>query len=406
MLVLILCSCKTESKKNTTTQTKIPTAGEWRMEFDLGKEKLPVNFSMNHVGDNSLAVTFSNADEKIEVTDIIHSGDSIFIQMPIFSSKFYLKTISKKKLSGYFIDLGRAEPYRVPVTCEYGSSFRFRDGNTIKDEVLEKNWQVTFSPNKPNDTWKAGGVFQHKNNGRVHGTFLTETGDFRYLEGDMYNDTLKLSCFDGAHLFLFSATLKQDSLINGRFYSGRHYEDSWVAVQNDELDLRDPFAITEVISDDDWKKTIVKNLRNEELTLGEISQDNKVRIIQILGSWCPNCMDETRYYKDLYKSFPNEIQIIPVGFEKPGEGIETLTKMRMDMRLPYDVFLGGINDKSDARKLFPMLNNVISFPTSIIVGKNGNIRKVHTGFYGPGTEEYYKEYVKEMGEFIQKLISE
>ena len=59
--------------------------------------------------------------------------------------------------------------------------------------------------------------------GRVTGTFLTETGDYRYLEGVVDGDSLKLSCFDGSHAFLFHAALDQDSF-RGRFWSGTHWD--------------------------------------------------------------------------------------------------------------------------------------------------------------------------------------
>ena len=406
ILIFLAVSCKTETKKQEVKITKIPKAGEWRMEFDLGEEKLPVNLVINHKSETTFDITFINAEENILVEDIVCSGDSVYVQMPVFSSKFYLKTESKKLLTGYFIDLARKEPYKVPVKAQYGSTHRFVENNSAQSKDFNNKWEVSFSPDIPEDTWAAVGLFDLKNDTEVHGTFLTETGDFRFLEGNLYHDSLKLSCFDGAHLFVFTAKLKEDSLVGGKFYSGAHYSCNWIAKQNDNFELRDPNTITKVTGSEDWQNIVVKNLRNEEMTLGEISKDDKIKIIQILGSWCPNCMDETNYYKELCKTYPKDLQIIPVGFEKEGEGIESLTKMKLDMQLPYEVYLGGISNKEVAREVFPMLNKVISFPTSIFIDKNGEIRKVHTGFYGPGTDSFYKDYVNEMGTFIKELINE
>ena len=69
----------------------------------------------------------------------------------------------------------------------------------------------------------------------VVGTFLTPTGDYRYLNGTISNKSLVLNTFDGAHLFYFSATISGDSLTNGVFKSGVYYEESWAGFKTDSL---------------------------------------------------------------------------------------------------------------------------------------------------------------------------
>ena len=61
-------------------------------------------------------------------------------------------------------------------------------------------------------------------------TISTPTGDYRYLAGKKQNNTLTINTFDGAHLFRFSATMTGDSLVNGSFLSGTHYETSFEGV--------------------------------------------------------------------------------------------------------------------------------------------------------------------------------
>jgi hypothetical protein len=53
-----------------------------------------------------------------------------------------------------------------------------------------------------------------------------------------------------------------------------------------------------------------------------------------------------------------------------------------------------------------MLNHVMSFPTSIFIDRRGLVRKIHTGFYGPGTGSYYDRFVEKNQTFIEKLLSE
>src|SRR5581483_4586713 len=103
----------------------------------------------------------------------------------------------------------------------------------------------TFSPGTK-DSSKAIGVFKQKQQ-IVTGTFLTETGDYRYLDGVADGNELYLSCFDGAHAFLFKGTIDAKNFVTGTFYSGMHWEEKWVAKRNEKFELRDPFSLSKVV---------------------------------------------------------------------------------------------------------------------------------------------------------------
>ena len=53
-----------------------------------------------------------------------------------------------------------------------------------------------------------------------------------------------------------------------------------------------------------------------------------------------------------------------------------------------------------------MLNHIMSYPTSIFIDRQGKIRKIRTGFYGPGTGEFYTRYIEQTDDFVSKLLAE
>ncbi len=77
----------------------------------------------------------------------------------------------------------------------------------------------------------------------VKGTFRTKTGDYRYLDGVVDGDTLKLSTFDGTHVFMFKAQVT-DSTFQGYFYSGNHSVEKFIAKRNDAFELPDANTLT------------------------------------------------------------------------------------------------------------------------------------------------------------------
>jgi hypothetical protein len=83
-----------------------------------------------------------------------------------------------------------------------------------------------------------------------------------------------------------------------------------------------------------------------------------------------------------------------------------MTRYRKDLNVPYTLLLAGSSDKGKAAEALPMLNQILSFPTTIIIDKAGKIREIHTGFSGPGTGSEYEKYALETEQLIQGLLKE
>lgn len=350
-----------------------------------------------------------NGKETILLDKVNKINDSLQIEFPDFNSKLILKEKGKKKLNGYWLNLNKGVNYKIPCVITAGYSTRFKSDKLTKNaapSLYNGRWESTFEPSTP-DAYKAVGMFSQQCS-LVDGTFLTETGDYRFLEGNVAGDSIYLSCFDGSHAFLFTG-LMSNNTIDGTFYSGKHWQTKWEAFRNEDFELTDPDSLTLVVND----SPLVFNLKDLSGNAYNYPNDhykNKVTIIQIMGTWCPNCMDETRYFKELYSKYNDKgLEIIAIGyevgnsFEEHAARISTLQE-RLDLKFTF--LVGGTANKGLASEHFKMLNHIISFPTSIIIGKDGTIRRIHTGFNGPGTGQYYLDYIAETDAFIQHLLNE
>lgn len=401
--ILAVFSCTSEPEKPAEKPLLVET-GVWRFEMDLGDETLPFTAELIK-RKGRYAFNIHNADENIFVDEVILTKDSVQIVMPLFNSKFHMKRTSTKFLEGEWVDYNRSRGYKIPVKAKFGQDYRFSD--SPEPTNLKSKYEIAFSYDDTENTYPALGLFSVDKNNIVSGSFATESGDYRFLEGSVNNNKLSLSCFDGTHAFLFSADVVGDSLENGVFKSGNHYSDIWNGVFNESFELKDPNVITTLKSDKSWATVQLKNVSGRDLTLGEIKDSNKVAIVQIMGSWCPNCVDETKYYRDLIKKREfKDVQIIPVAFEAEGLEAESVIKMKYRLSVPYDIYIGGVRSKKVASKVFPMLTDILSFPTSIFIDKNGEVQRIHTGFYGPGTGKYYEDYKIEVEAFLKELLEE
>jgi thiol-disulfide isomerase/thioredoxin len=137
-----------------------------------------------------------------------------------------------------------------------------------------------------------------------------------------------------------------------------------------------------------------------------------VVIVQLLGSWCPNCMDETNYFVSGYykKYHPKGVEIIGLAYERTtdfAKSQKTVRQLRSHFNIPYPLLITGFTPaKGDPEKSLPMLAGFKGFPSTIIIDKKGNVRKIHTGFSGPGTGVHYTEFKSEFEKLTDDLLAE
>lgn len=347
-----------------------------------------------------------NDSEKIELEAGLKRNDSIIFQFPTFNTCLIVKP-NKKKMLGYFVNNDRKSNKQIPFMANYSGQENIL--TTFKtDFFIGGKWKVLFSQNQDGE-YPAIGQFEQNNAGELTGTFRTETGDYRFLSGNIVNDKMTLSCFDGSHAFLFEADLKDEKLI-GTFYSGLHWKTNWIGERNDTFELSDPNEIT-FLSDSAEAFSFSKpQLDGERYYFPNETTKDKVVIIQIIGTWCPNCLDETLFFNELYNEFHEDgLEIIGIAYEVPTDFVDQVSRIKnftFKRNVKYPILVGGRASKSVASDDFPMLNKISSFPTSIILNKTGEIEQIHTGFNGPGTGKVYDEYVTEMRELIKHLIEE
>ena len=137
---------------------------------------------------------------------------------------------------------------------------------------------------------------------------------------------------------------------------------------------------------------------------------DKVLILQIFGTWCPNCMDETKFLSKWYNENKERgVEILGLAYERKPDFVYATTrvnKMKAKLNVPYDFVIAGINDKEEAAKTLPMLNRVLAFPTTIIIGRDGKVKHIYTGFEGPGTGIYHERFKERFNQLINELLNE
>lgn len=398
LLFSVLLSCRTEKERSSLKE------GNWRALMELpNSNELPFNIKID-VQDNQTVATFINAEEQIKTDEIYFRNDSVFIKMPIYDSEFHLKIINDSLLKGKWINYYKSADYTIDVSFYYDQNYRFSISQPTEIKIAKK-YEVTFSPNTENE-YKAIGLFEQKGD-KVTGSFATEAGDYRFLEGQIVGSTLYLSTFDGSFAFLFQAAV-EDSIMDGTFMSGTHFSEPFMAKINPTFELRNPDSLTILNNDSLAFSFEFENMDGQLVSLNDEKYRDKMVIVQIMGSWCPNCMDESLLFKDFYNEYKdNGLEIVGLAFERgktKEKSLQNLKRMQEKLQLPYEILLAGATRADKVEDKLPMIDKIKSYPTTIVLNKKKEIIKVHTGFYGPGTGTYYEDYVQEMKSMIENEL--
>ncbi len=379
------------------------------IEKNFDKEsELPFNFEVVYDDSSTFHIIIHNADERIKVTDISFgrdkatAKDTVIIKFPVYDT--YIKAIyDDGVMEGEWV-VNYREKYSIPFKAVHGVQDRY-DLVSKDTASVEGTWASTFELGTP-DEYPAIGIFKQKGN-NVTGTFLTETGDYRYLEGIVANKKLYLSAFDGAHAFLVNGKLLPDGTLGGTFRSSKHYTTNWEAKRNPNAKLKDAYSLTKVVDDRPLNFNFL-NTSNKQVGINDAGYANKVKVIQIMGTWCPNCMDETIFLKDYFAAKQSsEVAWISLGFERYKDtlrSIQALQKFKQEMKLTHEVLYAGFHDKKTASLSMPQLDKIMAYPTLLIVNQENKIIKVHTGFSGPATPNY-TAFKKEFEASIASLIN-
>lgn len=396
---------------NAFAQQILPT-GTWRVVLEMQNQQLPFLLETRSEKNKQLAY-LRNGEEMMRLDEFKQEGDSISAVMHVFDAVLKGKVAqegNKQTWRGYWIKLDSKKPYLVPFTATLGETQRFtKVPNTAeKPFAIAGKWSVTFQ-DADGEKYPAVGVFKQKGE-RLLGTFLTTTGDYRFLEGAVAGKGFELSTFDGSHAFLFRGNATDENNLKGEFWAGKGGYETFTAVRNDTASLPDANRLTYLKEGYEKLAFSFPNLDNKQVSLQDERYKGKVVVIQLLGSWCPNCMDETSFLAPYYqKHHQRGVEIIGLAYERSPDFAQAkarLEKLKQRYQIGYELLVAGVSNKTEAAKTLPALNAVLAFPTTIFIDKKGKVRRIHTGFTGAGTGTYYDKFKDEFKDFINELLKE
>ena len=381
--------------------------GVWRAWLDSPGGDLPFGLELTP-DEDGWSAHIINGSERIGVSRVDIDGDRLTLRIEHYDATVEATRTSPGTLDGRWWKTGKLGAIsELPFHAEHGEMHHFIPlADATGNGSVAGRWAVRFADEE--DT--AVAEFEQGEGADVNGTFLTTKGDYRYLAGSFEGNRLRLSVFDGAHAFLFDAQLQPDGSLAGDFWSRESFHDTWTAVRDDTVTLD---AATEQVA---WiggiplAEVAYPDLDGVRRSLDDPEFAGKARILEVFGTWCPNCNDATEYLTRLHERYRDRgLSIVGLAFEMTGDFSRDAEQVRIyrDYHgIEYPILVAGTADKVEASKAFPLIERVKSFPTTIFMDADGNVHTVYSGFSGPATGAAYTRLQAQFEDTIEHLLGD
>jgi thiol-disulfide isomerase/thioredoxin len=249
----------------------------------------------------------------------------------------------------------------------------------------------------------------------AQGTVAPVSGDFGTLAGKIESaagkTTVQLSRFDGIHILLLTAEFQPDGNLVGKLNT-----QAFTAVRKNAKASTpaaaepDPESITTLKNPDE----IFRFSARDPKSGATVTQDDprfkgKPYIVDIFGTWCPNCHDEAPVLADIYKRYQAKgLEIVGLAYEYVDDAprnARLLDIYRKKYDIAFPMLLAGTTDEGQIAKTLPQLQGFGAYPTTIFVGADGRVKKIHAGFAGPATGAKFTEVKQKFEDNVKHLVA-
>jgi peroxiredoxin len=400
LAVLVLGGCQRERAQGVKL-------GTYRAVLTLPGGDLPFGLELAREGSATIGYIV-NGQERLKLTEVKITGPHLEIRMPGYENVLTADAAGDQLQGEVLLIKPHDKNQHIPLHATLGENYRFFKGAAADAKDLSGRWAAKFVDDGGASENLIGEFSQSQD--VVSGTFLTDNGDHRFLAGQVKDDELALSTFDGAHAFLYKAKIAADGSLAGDYWSGLAYHEKWTASRDAAAKLPDAYSLTGMRTGSRQFDFAFPDLNGKTVTSKDPQFQGKVLIVALAGSWCPNCHDEAAFLAPLYEDYrARGLEIVSLMFEHFGDfprAAEATQRFRRHYGIEYTTLIAGISDKDEAAKKLPMLDRVYAFPTTIFIDRKGNVRKIHTGFSGPATGEHYLQFVTEVKTTLDQLLAE
>ena len=400
-------------------QAASPPTGVWQGTIQSRAGIVNFQIELKAQPGGALQATLFNATDRQPFSSAEWSNGTLTLRMNYYDGVLTLHT-DAAGMEGEYSRLTSKGMVHIPVSLAVHEEPAL--GKPWTGPSLTGDWIFTWpSENGAEKTTRA--TFQQQKDMigsdrvRATGTIQPVSGDTGLLHGVVTAEPegkthFHLSRFDGIHVLAIDGDFQPDGSLKGQ-QGGIKALDNFTAVRATDAKTADPNALAETLTHvkDPNGPFRFSGLDASGKTLNQDSPEFKGKplIVDIFGTWCPNCHDEAPVLEKLYQKYHDEgLEIVGLAYEYIDDTPRNLKQIaiyREKFGITFPLLLSGTTDQGQIAKTLPQLVGFGAFPTSIFIDRNGHVRQILAGFTGPSTGDKYQEVQQRMDELTREIVS-
>ena len=373
--------------------------GEWRAVLDLAGGPLRFGIEVERSA-RGWSAELCNGNACTAAGPVRLEGDSLFIDLTDYDATIGAR-VTGDSLVGTYSNVGNRGPRVIPFRATRG------------------RWPRTALPPGFAGQWDATLVTDGRTSPRIfifrsgpsgpEAAVISNTGDYGQFGGEASGDSAVFSHFDGTFVYMLTATLDGDTL-RGIFHAGLRTQTPFTAVRSTgRPHLRAPTEMTRADTTTPFRFAF-PDLEGRLVTQDDERFRDRVVVVDVFGTWCSTCHFAAPILERFQREYgPRGLAVVGLAYEVTGDtaidGV-LVRRYREKFGLSFPLLLAGMGTAELAAPTLPQLNGFTAFPTTIFLGRDGRVRRVHAGFYGPATGAMHDRQVAEFRTVIEALLDE
>lgn len=377
-------------------------AGLWDATITFNGRDIPFRLQIAGEGSNLSGWLF-NGNDKVVAAGASFQNGTLVLDFDSYAAKLEAKLQDGALVGTY----GPMLKKTYPVTAHRHKAEAASTGNAPSIDGL---WQVQVQSAKGEKAWRM--IVQEKSASNVEAAILRVDGDTGALTGGYKDGKFVLSHFSGGRPSLMIITPASDGTL-AIDMTDLHGSSQLTAARPDVARAKglpapaDPDHHTSVKDSAEPFRFSAPDLNGKIVSNTDARFQGKVVLVNVTGSWCPNCHDEAPFLAELYRKYKSKgLEVVALSFEEDDQlkNPERLRAFIKEYGIEYTVLMPGTPDDRDKKLTQPV--NLNSWPTTFFLGRDGRVRFVHAGFPGPASGQLYREAIKEFNSRVESLLAE
>jgi peroxiredoxin len=393
-----------------SAQTSADVQGRWDAAFTLNQTTIPFRLDVSGDG-TALTGTLYNGTEKQTTTSAGFEDGKLTLNFDHYLTRIVI-TPANGQLTGTLEGRFEREKYlsSYPLTATRHVDVAAAANAPRNLPQIGGDWEIEHESPKGEKAWR---FIVQQNGADLSAAILRVDGDTGALTGSYQDGKFVLSHFDGSRPLVAEVTAQADGTLSIQLKGAYSPTEPLIAYRPDVArakGLPEPanFNTHTTVRDPNERFSFnFPGIDGKPVSSEDPKFKGKVYLAIVTGTWCPNCHDEAQYLVQLYAKYHSRgLEIVALDFEEP-EQQDNLHRAKAFIKkydVPYTYVIAGA--PAEMWEKVPQAVNLNTWPATLFVGKDGRVRRIHSGFAGTASGNFNDELKAEFTSEIEALLAE